>query len=100
LSRNCAIKVDNQHDIVLIEGNYLLLNQPGWQAIADYLTLSLFIDVPDEVLQSRLVQRWLDHGLSPDDSLARAQQNDIPNAGTVNAESMTADIIYRPKPTD
>lgn len=97
LSRNCAIKIESMHDVVLIEGNYLLLNQPGWCDLNDHFDLTISIDVPDETLQERLVQRWLDNGLSKDAALIRAQANDIPNATTVREQSLAADIIYRPE---
>jgi len=97
LSRNCAIKIENTHDVVLIEGNYLLLDQPGWRELNDYFDLSISIDVPDATLQKRLVQRWLDNGLSAQAALTRAKSNDIPNAVTVREQSRGADIIYRPE---
>ena len=97
LSRNCAIKIESNHDVVLLEGNYLLLDQPGWQDLNDHFDLSISIDVADDILKERLVHRWLAHGLSPDAALARASQNDLPNATTVREQSIAADIIYRPE---
>ena len=99
LSRNCAIKVGIEHKLVLIEGNYLLLNQPVWNELADQFDLTISIDVPNETLKARLLQRWLDHGLNADEALNRAQSNDIPNADTVRECSCAADIIYRPETT-
>jgi fructokinase len=45
-----------------------------------------------DVSRDRLVQRWIDHGLTPDDVLQRASGNDLPNAERVPVESMTADL--------
>lgn len=97
LARNCAIKIDQEHDVVLIEGNYLLLDQLGWRELSQYFNLTINIDVPDEILEERLVRRWLDHGLSKESALSRAMGNDIPNAVTVREESLVPDIIYRPE---
>ena len=96
LSRNCAIKIDQAHNVVLIEGNYLLLDEPGWRELADYFTLTISIDVPVEILHDRLVSRWLHYGLSQDDARNKALSNDIPNAKTVVEQSISADIIYQP----
>ncbi len=97
LSRNCAIKIESHHNVVLLEGNYLLLDQPGWRELNDHFDLSISIDVPDDILQQRLVQRWLSHGLSAEEALTRARSNDLPNAATVREQSLAADIVYRPE---
>lgn len=97
LSRNCAIKVEHTHNVVLIEGNYLLLDQPGWQTLPQYFALTISIDVPFDILQDRLVRRWLDYGLSDEQAYEKALGNDIPNAKTVTEQSLAADIIYQPE---
>jgi pantothenate kinase len=43
-------------------------------------------------LRRRLVDRWLAHGLDPDQALARALSNDIPNAELVVRNSRKADL--------
>jgi len=97
LSRNCAIKIEQTHDVVLIEGNYLLLDQPGWRELARYFALTISIDVPTDILHERLVQRWLHYGLSEKEARSKALGNDIPNAKTVVEQSVSADIIYQPE---
>jgi len=62
-----------------------------------YFNLTIRIDVSDEILQERLVNRWLNHGLSASAALERARSNDLPNADTVREHSLEADIIYRPE---
>lgn len=49
--------------------------------------------VPIAILKKRLIQRWLDHGLSPDQALLRAESNDLPNARLVVDHSMAADSV-------
>lgn len=97
MSRNCAIKVEQAHNVVLLEGNYLLLDQPDWRELAKFFALTISIDVPTEVLHRRLVQRWLHYGLSEEDALKKALGNDIPNAKTVVEQSIPADIIFQPE---
>ncbi|SDE94225.1 AAA domain-containing protein [Celeribacter baekdonensis] len=77
--------------ILLIEGNYLLLDRPIWRDLAAFWDMTVFIDVPKAELERRLIARWIDHGLDPDAARARAQSNDLINADTVIAQSAPAD---------
>lgn len=95
LSRNSAQCVDQRHGVLIVEGNYLLLARPGWQQLAALFDLNVMLDVPLEVLEERLVQRWLDHGHDPELARSRALSNDIPNAQVVVQESMGAHLIYK-----
>ncbi len=93
ISIACAGRVGPDCDTVVLEGNYLLLDAPVWRDLNRYWDLSVRLDVPIEVLQSRLVQRWLDHGLSPESAEERAARNDLANARTVQEQSLPADIV-------
>ena len=77
--------------ILLVEGNYLLLDRPIWRDLARFWDMTVFIDVPKPELERRLIARWLDHGLDPDAARARAQSNDLINADTVITQSAPAD---------
>ena len=82
-------------DIVLVEGNYLLLDQAPWDRIAGKWDYSISLDVNFEILRERLIARWTDHGLNETDAIARAEQNDIPNAKLVVDQSRKADLTIR-----
>lgn len=79
--------------IVVIEGNYLLLDTPPWQALAELFDASVFLAPPIEALEERLVQRWLSFGFSPAAATAKAQDNDLKNAATVLDNSRRADLL-------
>lgn len=81
------------HQRVIVEGNYLLLDEPGWRGLARHWDLSLYLDAPHDVLEERLVRRWLDHGMALDDARAWALGNDIPNARRVAAARLPADVV-------
>lgn len=85
-----AINTDTQ--IILVEGNYLLLKQPGWQQLAQYFDSSAYIEVSMTQLKKRLVERWLNQNLDIDVALAKVERNDLPNARLVINESNAADI--------
>ena len=95
LARNCAQEIKPQHSVVVVEGNYLLLDRPIWREISGLFNCSVMLDVPMSTLESRLIQRWLDHGHSPEEARAWALSNDIPNAQLVLSESISADLYYK-----
>ena len=84
---------------VLIEGNYLLYDAPVWRELADHWTLSIALTPPRALLHERLVQRWLDHGMPPDQATRRAEQNDMKNADLVLAHMLPADLTLTEVPT-
>lgn len=86
--------VSGDIDTVVVEGNYLLMQTPGWQDLAAIWDVSIYLDVPAATLKERLVKRWLDHGMSAEDADARAEQNDMQNARTVIEHSARADFVF------
>jgi pantothenate kinase len=79
--------------IVVVEGNYLLLDQDPWSSLPQLFDLTVFLHVSQEVLQARLVQRWVDQGYDLYGARERAQSNDIPNAQLVVENSIPADMV-------
>lgn len=78
--------------VVVVEGNYLLLDRPGWRALHGFWDFTISLNVARDVLEQRLVDRWQSHGLSPQAARERAKANDLPNADVVRSESIAADI--------
>jgi len=78
--------------IVLLEGNYLLLDRPPWTRVPALLDLSIFITASLEILEERLVRRWLEHGYNREEAQARATANDLRNARLVLEQSVPADL--------
>ncbi|MDQ1848552.1 nucleoside/nucleotide kinase family protein [Gemmobacter fulvus] len=81
--------------LLIIEGNYLLLEAEPWSAARPFYGLTLMLDVPEAELERRLIQRWIDHDHTPGAARARALSNDIPNARRVQRESAAADVMIR-----
>ncbi|KUF10428.1 nucleoside triphosphate hydrolase [Pseudoponticoccus marisrubri] len=84
------IRPDTQ--IVVVEGNYLCLDEAPWQALAMLWDFSVFLDVPVAELERRLVARWLSYGHDPETARQKAMGNDIPNARRVVAGVGTVDL--------
>ncbi|MEO1733728.1 MAG: nucleoside/nucleotide kinase family protein [Pseudomonadota bacterium] len=76
---------------VIVEGNYLLCDAPGWAELMPLWSYTITLHVPQETLERRLVQRWLNHGLDRDAAVARARNNDLRNAAFITNHSRPAD---------
>jgi pantothenate kinase len=93
LSRAAAEVVGSDTRFILVEGNYLLLDEDPWSRLAPLFDFTIFIDVPRAELERRLRQRWHDHGKSEADALAWIASNDLPNIERVLARRREADLI-------
>ena len=78
--------------LILAEGNYLLLDDPAWRPLAEAFDLTVFLSVPEPVLEARLRDRWAGYGLSAEEIAAKVESNDLPNARLVARQSRPADI--------
>lgn len=95
LTRNCAEAVTADHRIIITEGNYLLLDQEPWSSLSELFDLTVWVDTPLDVIESRILERWADHGLSTTDAATRAESNDLPNARLVQRGSRSAQLTVR-----
>ena len=90
-----AVTVGPEKSVAVVEGNYLLLKTLPWRELRSFWDFSVFLDVPLEELRTRLVQRWLDHGLDFESAVLRAKANDLPNARLVKSQSAVADALMQ-----
>lgn len=93
LARAAAREVPVGAGVILVEGNWLLLDAPPWSALAPLFDLTAMLRVPEPELERRLVARWLAHGHDPAAARARALANDLPNGRLVMAGSRPADLV-------
>ena len=80
-------------DTIVIEGNYLLMKAPIWKDLATYWDMSVMLHCPMDVLETRLVQRWQNFGLTTEQARARSELNDLPNARIVQQTAAVADLV-------
>lgn len=88
-----ATAIDADCPVVIVEGNYLLFDEYPWAQLAPLWDITAYMDVPMSDLRARLIQRWLNHGLSRTAATQRAEGNDIPNAQRVLDRALPADLI-------
>lgn len=92
VSRNCASVVGAHHEILVTEGNYLLLDEAPWAGLRQLFDLTVWIDVPLEVVEQRIVERWTSAGHPAEEIRRRTEENDLPNARQVVSASGSADV--------
>ncbi|MER9136043.1 nucleoside triphosphate hydrolase [Mesorhizobium sp. M0830] len=93
LSRAAASIVAAETKFILVEGNYLLLDEEPWSRLAPLFDFSIFVDVPRDELERRLLERWHGHGRSDEDARAWIASNDMPNIDRVIARRRAADLV-------
>lgn len=84
--------VPHDAEVVLVEGNYLMFDEDPWRSLAAIWDYTVRLDVPLADLRARLIQRWLNHGLSRAAATRRAESNDIPNSERVIAKALPVDL--------
>ena len=95
LSRGSAGIVGPQDRVLVVEGNYLLLNEAPWTRVPGLVDLTVWLDVPEEELDRRLLDRWAFYGKSPQAARDWIDGNDMPNIRRVTRGSVPADFVIR-----
>lgn len=78
---------------VLVEGNYLLLDDDPWRQLAPLFDFSVFLDVPRAEIERRLGERWRGYGRSEADARQWIVDNDLPNVELVLSRRRLADLV-------
>jgi pantothenate kinase len=92
---NCAYPIPNHHDLVIVEGNYLLLDEPVWRDLDDYWDLAVFVQIDLDIIRARLQQRWAAQGFSEEQATYWIELNDIPNAERVIKNRVPEDVLLQ-----
>ena len=78
--------------LIITEGNYLLLEAGGWEEVRPLLDEIWFVDVDDQLRLKRLIARHIRYGRSPSAAQAWAQGTDELNANLVGESRERADV--------
>jgi len=81
--------------VVVTEGNYLALETRGWGAVRERIDLLIHIDVPEEVLVVRLINRHEDFGKNALDAGHWVRTVDLPNARLIATSVHRCDEVWR-----
>ena len=87
------VTVDPRDSVVIVEGNYLLLEQEPWSSLSGLLDATAFLDVPSPWRITRLVARHIEFGRERADAIEFAHGSDAANAVLVEASRSRADLV-------
>lgn len=90
-----AIPVFPHTQLVITEGNYLLLDQGPWAGVAPLLDDVWYVDVDDTLRTDRLTQRHEHFGRSRQDAIDWVAHTDAPNADVIAATRARAQLMFR-----
>ena len=88
-----AVAVPEGTDVVVTEGNYLLVDDGPWAAVRDLLDEVWVVQVAAEVRTARLVARHVEFGKAPERAAAWVAAVDDPNAAFVRSTFARADLV-------
>ena len=89
-----VILIAGTAQILVVEGNYLLHDDPPWRAIADLLEFSVFINIPRERARTRLLKRHAEHGLfTKERNIVHVDNVDLANYDLAARSKNRADLI-------
>lgn len=95
LSRAAAAIINSDVKFVLVEGNYLLLDEAPWNELAPFFDFAIFLDLPRNELERRLMQRWHEHGKTEEEARDWIATNDMPNIERVVQQRRPADLVIQ-----
>lgn len=95
IARAGARLIPDTVPVLIVEGNYLLLDRDPWRRLRPLFDLTVMVDVPEPVLRQRLTARWQHYALSPEQITEKLEENDLPNGRLIREESAAADYSLR-----
>lgn len=82
-------------DIVLLEGNYLLLDEAGWRELRNYADYTIKIIAKESQVRKRLIDRKHASGTPYEEAVRFVESSDLVNVRTCLEKSLPADLTLR-----
>lgn len=93
IARAGARMIKQNAKVIIVEGNYLLLDTLPWAALRPCFDITVMLDVPTATLEARLSARWAGFGYSAADAEGKIAGNDMLNVNEVINNSVPADYV-------
>lgn len=87
------IAIEPEARVVVVEGNYLLVDDGPWARVRDALDEAWFCETPAATREARLVERHTRHGRTVEAATAWAREVDGVNAALIEATRGRADLV-------
>lgn len=95
IARAGARLIPRDTPVIVVEGNWLLLDQAPWDRLRPMFDVTVMVEVPEHVLRARLRGRWERLGLTEAEIVEKLEENDLPNGRLVRDGSVRADHVIR-----
>ncbi len=91
--RENAVRITGE--VILLEGNYLLLNRPGWKELKAYADYTVRLVADEDFLRQRLIARRILTGVDAEEAARFVDYSDMANVRLCLRESAEADRLWR-----
>ena len=88
-----SLPITANTQIVITEGNYLLLPDPAWRRVRAHLTEAWYVQLADETRLRRLTWRHVEFGKTPKAAREWVRRSDEANAALIGPTGSTADLL-------
>jgi pantothenate kinase len=92
-----GLQIPSNASILIIEGNYLLLDEPQWRDIADLIDYRVFVDANVNETRERVAKRHVQAGIEKtiEDAYRRVDRNDALNGMLIREKLIRPDLVVR-----
>ncbi len=92
---NCCHVIPCSHDLVIVEGNYLLLDEPNWRDLNALWDLRVFINLSISQIRKRALERWAKLNVPAKKAIQWVENNDLPNAERILKKRLPEDVLIK-----
>jgi pantothenate kinase len=92
-----GIVIEDDVSIVIVEGNYVLLDEDGWRDVASLVDYRVFVDVDLQEARERLAKRHVAAGIeiTLEDAFRRVDANDYLNGVMIKEHLVRPDLVVK-----
>ena len=91
IARAGAKKIYSNIPLIIVEGNYLLIDSNPWSKLKLFFDLKIFLKVSEDTIYKRLTERWKYFKIPEEEIDNKIHKNDLLNAQFINNKSNGAD---------
>ena len=88
-------KITVNGDIIMLEGNYLLLDTDGWNNLSSFADYTISLSSDEDLLRKRLIERRIACGHPKEESADFVDFSDMANVRLCLEHSKKADLMLR-----
>jgi pantothenate kinase len=81
--------------VIIVEGNYLLLDEPGWRDLKLFADLTIFVECAESLSQDRLLARAIRGGRSAESAAQHYMFSDQRNWQRIMQHHLDSDVVFQ-----